>query len=247
MSYRGILFDKDGTLLDFNRTWLPIYLHAANEFADGDATLAAQLLSQHGFDPERQRFIGGSLLAAGNNHQIAEAWAAQLQQPEQSAEISLRLNEIFRDQGALRATPVDRLAVTLRRLKQNGLHLGVATADSHQGIINTLQAFDVLQEFDFLAGYDSGHGVKPDAGMVLAFCRQMGLSCEQVIVVGDNRHDIEMGRNARVGLCVGVLTGTSERIDLESIADIVLDDIGNLPDYLTGNSPGKPHSLHEPS
>jgi phosphoglycolate phosphatase len=79
----------------------------------------------------------------------------------------------------------------------------------------------------------------------------MGLSCEQVIVVGDNRHDIEMGRNARAGLCVGVLTGTSERGDLESIADIVLDDIASLPDYLasttTGKLPGKPHSLHDPS
>jgi len=51
-------------------------------------------------------------------------------------------------------------------------------------------------------------------------------------VVGDNRHDIEMGRNANAGVCVGVLTGTSERSDLESIADIVLDDIRNLPEYL---------------
>ena len=232
MTYRGILFDKDGTLLDFNRTWLPIYLHAAKVFADGDASLAALLLSEHGFDPERQRFIGGSLLAAGNNHQIAEAWAVQLQQPEQFESISLRLNDIFRDQGALQATPVDGLATTLRRLKQNGLHLGVATADSHQGIVNTLQSFDVLQQFDFLAGYDSGHGVKPEAGMVHAFCRLMELSCTEVVVVGDNRHDIEMGRNAGAGLCVGVLTGTSERSDLESIADIVLDDIGSLPDYL---------------
>ena len=232
MSYRGILFDKDGTLLDFNRTWLPIYLHAANEFAAGDENLAGQLLSQHGFDPERQRFIGGSLLAAGNNHQIAEAWAVHLRQPGQSAAISIRLNEIFRVQGALQATPVERLAVTLRQLKQSGMSLGVATADSHQGIINTLQAFDVLQEFDFLAGYDSGHGVKPDAGMVLAFCRQMGLSPAEVVVVGDNRHDIEMGRNAGVGLCIGVLTGTSERGELETIADAVLDDIASLPGYL---------------
>ena len=33
-------------------------------------------------------------------------------------------------------------------------------------------------------------------------------------------------------MCVGVLTGTSERGDLESIADIVLDDITSLPGYL---------------
>jgi phosphoglycolate phosphatase len=232
MNYRGILFDKDGTLLDFNRTWLPIYLHAASEFAAGDPALAAELLSCNGFDPQRNRFHGGSLLAAGNNHQIAAAWALQLQQSDQVASISLRLNEIFRVQGAKQATAVTGLAATLRQLKESDYRLGVATADSHQGIINTLQSFAVLDDFDFLAGYDSGHGVKPEAGMVLAFCQQTGLSSEQVVVVGDNRHDIEMGRNANAGLCVGVLTGTSERADLEAIADIVLDDISHLPAHL---------------
>jgi len=232
MKYRGILFDKDGTLLDFNRTWLPIYLQAASEFADSDPTLAAELLSCNGFDPLRNRFTGGSLLAAGNNHQIADAWALQLQQPDQIESISLRLNEIFSVQGAIQATAVDGLADTLRQLKDSGYRLGVATADSHQGIINTLQSFDVLEDFDFLAGYDSGHGIKPEAGMVLAFCEQSGISSEQVVVVGDNRHDIEMGRNAKAGLCVGVLTGTSERTDLEAIADLVLDDISHLPDHL---------------
>jgi phosphoglycolate phosphatase len=41
-----------------------------------------------------------------------------------------------------------------------------------------------------------------------------------------------MGRNANAGLCVGVLTGTSTRSDLESIADIVLDDISRLPEVI---------------
>ena len=121
------------------------------------------------------------------------------------------------------------LVDTLRTLRDRGLKLGVATADSRRGIADTLQAFDVLQHFDFLAGYDSGHGVKPEPGMVLAFCREAGLEASSVVVVGDNRHDIEMGRNAGAGLCVGVLTGTSTRSDLESIADLVLDDIAALP------------------
>ena len=235
MSYRGILFDKDGTLLDFNRTWLPVYRYAANELADGNSVLAEALLTQHGFDTERERFLGGSLLAAGNNHQIADVWATQLQQPQRVEAISTQLHQIFNEQGAIQATPVVGLAGCLQQLKAANYRLGVATADSHQGIINTLQAFDVLSEFDFLAGYDSGHGVKPEAGMVLAFCEQTGLNCEAVIVVGDNRHDIEMGRNANAGLCVGVLTGTSERAELETIADVVLDDISGLAEYLQAN------------
>ena len=232
MKHRGILFDKDGTLLDFNETWLPIYLYAAREFAEGDAGLAESLLTRHGFDRSKNKFLSGSLLAAGNNQQIANAWAVQIDKLDQVEAISRQLHQIFHDQGALQATPVKQLADTLRQLKQSGRKLGVATADSHQGIINTLQAFDVLHEFDFLAGYDSGHGVKPEAGMVLAFCEQMALDVESVVVVGDNRHDIEMGRNANAGLCVGVLTGTSTRQDLETIADIVIDDISLLAEVI---------------
>lgn len=232
MNYKGVVFDKDGTLLDFNRTWLPIYRYAVREFADGDEALAEQLLVQHGFDAKREKFQGGSLLAAGNNRQIAVEWSRQLGKPEQVDSIGLRLHEIFHERGAIESTPVTGLASTLRTLKVAGFKLGVATADSHQGILDTLQSFDVLHEFDFLAGYDSGHGVKPDAGMVLAFCQQNGLQSETVVVVGDNSHDIEMGRNANAGLCVGVLTGTSSRAELESIADVVLDDIGELPGYL---------------
>jgi len=244
MNYQGILFDKDGTLLDFNKTWLPIYRHAAREFAQGDSNLADQLLAQHGFDISTERVIGGSLLAAGNNDQIAVAWAKQIDQQQQVEQITERLDKIFSVEGAKHATAVVRLSETLQSLKHSGLKLGVATADSYQGIINTLQSFDVLDSFDFLAGYDSGHGVKPGAGMVVAFCQQLQLEIKYVVVVGDNRHDMEMGRNANAGLCVGVLTGTSSRADLEDIADVVLDDISALPGLLqspqatTGKSPG---------
>ncbi len=229
MRYRGILFDKDGTLLDFMRSWLPVYRRAALEFADGDADLAERLLREHGYDAEANRFISGSLLAAGTNRQIAVAWAAQTGSSEPADALGRRLSSIFGDLAPRHATAVDGLGDTLENLKGRGLSLGVATADSRRGIADTLHSFDVLRQFDFLAGYDSGHGVKPAAGMVLAFCRQLGFDPREVVVVGDNPHDMEMGRNARAGLCVGVLTGTSTRMDLEPIADLVLDDISALP------------------
>ena len=231
MTYKGIVFDKDGTLIDFNPTWLPVYRYAALEFANNNRPLADELLNQHGYDSGTGQFIGGSLLAAGNNHDIAHAWARHLTDVDDEIEIetmSVRLNQIFGQQVALSATPVQGLKATLQHLTKAGLKLGVATSDSYQGIHSSLQSFDVISEFEFLCGYDSGHGLKPDPGMVLAFCAAMSLEPAEVIVIGDNRHDIEMGRNAQVGYCIGVLTGTSTRDELEDLADVVFDDITDL-------------------
>jgi phosphoglycolate phosphatase len=231
MTYKGIVFDKDGTLIDFNSTWLPVYRYATLEFANNNPLIADELLNQHGYDPIAGRFNGGSLLAAGNTDEIAHAWVKQLEGVADEAKIetmSTRLDQIFQQQGALSATPVQGLKATLRHLNGAGMKLGVATSDSYQGIHNTLQSFDVIPEFDFLCGYDSGHGVKPEAGMVLAFCQAMSLDPAEVIVVGDNCHDMEMGKNAQAGFCVGVLTGTSTRDELEALADVVFDDISEL-------------------
>ncbi len=239
MTYKGIVFDKDGTLIDFHSTWLPVYRFAALEFSGNDQRLADELLSRHGYDQDAGRFIGGSLLAAGTNREIGIAWSEQLHGVEGDAQVEAicaRLNHIFQQQGALHSTPVNGLKTTLQQLKMAGLKLGVATSDSYQGIHNTLQSFSVISAFDFLCGYDSGHGVKPDADMVLAFCEAMSLEPAEVIVVGDNHHDIEMGRNANAGLCIGVLTGTSTRADLEGVADLLLDDIAGLPAVIKQNA-----------
>ena len=48
---RGVLLDKDGTLLDYARTWVPINRQVALAAARGDKALADQLLLAGGHDP----------------------------------------------------------------------------------------------------------------------------------------------------------------------------------------------------
>ena len=71
---RGLLFDKDGTLLDFHATWAPILERLTAELAAGDAALAKRLLEHGGRDPLSGRYRAGSLLAQGNTVEIAQAW-----------------------------------------------------------------------------------------------------------------------------------------------------------------------------
>jgi len=227
MTIKGIVFDKDGTLLDFNATWVPVNRAVARAVAGGDEALAAELLRAGGQDDGAGIVAPGSLLAAANTRQIAAAWA-ELAPDHGFADLVHIMDEIFQREGAVSAVPVPGLARTLTRLKRRGLALGIATSDSREGARATLEPFGVLDRFDFIAGYDSGFGEKPDAGMVLGFCDAVGLEPGQVMVCGDNRHDLEMGRSAGAGMLVGVLTGTSSHEHLRGLADHVVDSIADI-------------------
>jgi phosphoglycolate phosphatase len=231
MTIKGVLFDKDGTLLDFHATWQPVLREAALAAAGGEGKRAERLLTLGGYDPARERVRAGSLLAAGNTAEIAAAWASQLPGCDLEALIVL-LDDIFEQGGARHATPLAELAPLFARLKDRGLALGVATSDSLRGARASLARFGILQMLDFLAGYDSGHGAKPGAGMVEGFCAATGLAASEVAVLGDNLHDLEMGRAAGAGLVVGVLSGTGARRDLEALADHLLDSVAELETLL---------------
>lgn len=228
---KGLLFDKDGTLLDFHATWTPVYMELVARLAAGDPALATSLLEVGGHDAATGRVRGGTVLAQGNTLELAEAWLPHLPHWEAEKLVAL-LDEVFSSQGVAASCAVLDLAAFFDRLKGRGFKIGVATSDNEAAAQAILERFEALHLLDFLAGYDSGHGVKPTPGMVRGFCRATGLEPAEVAVIGDNRHDMDMGRSAGAGAVIGVLTGTSTREDLGPQADVVLESIAELEDWL---------------
>ncbi len=224
---KGIVFDKDGTLIDYHLTWSPINEAAAAMAAGDNPELSDYLLDLGGRDPRTGRVRGGSLLAAADTREIAEAWAEAGAMHDVDS-LERHIDRIF-EAGAEHAVPVTATAELFGRLRSRGLALGVATSDSEAGARATLRRLGVDVTTDlFVAGYDSGHGRKPSPGMVDAFRAANGLTAGSVVMVGDNLHDIRMGRAAGCGLCVGVLTGTGGRDELAAEADHVLASIVEL-------------------
>ncbi|TDK37509.1 HAD family hydrolase [Rhizobium deserti] len=219
----GILFDKDGTLLRYDESWGPVNREAARVAAAGNESLEAQLLFAAGMDPVSGHTRPDSLLAAGNAAEIAAGFVSA-GSPLGVLELTQLLDALF-----VRATeyavPVTDLGGLFGRLKARGFKLGVASSDNEQSIRQTAMRFGFIDYLDFIAGYDSGHGVKPGPGMLLAFCRAGGLDPSHVAMVGDNNHDMHMGQAAGAGLKVAVLTGTGSRETLAAAADLCLDDI----------------------
>ena len=108
----------------------------------------------------------------------------------------------------------------------------MATNDAEAPARAHLGSAGVEDLFDFVAGYDSGFGGKPEPGQCLAFADAVGLDPEHVIMVGDSTHDLHAGQAAGMRT-VAVLTGMAPGAELAPFADVVLPDIGHLPAWIS--------------
>lgn len=228
---RAILFDKDGTLFSYHETWGPILNEAAALAAEGDESLVPSLLEAVGYDAASGRILGGSVFAGGQTVELATLWR-ELGVKRELPHLVEELDNLFAREAPVRSHPVTDLQGLFSALRSRGFRLGLATNDGEASAWATITRFGLAEHLEFHCGYDSGYGAKPSPGMVDAFCARLGLGPECVAVVGDNSHDLDMGRAAGAGFLVGVLTGTSVREDLAPLADAVIDSIADLPALL---------------
>ena len=228
---RGIVFDKDGTLVDFQATWFAIGDLMALEAASGDRTHADELMARAGYDFANHGFRADSVFAAGTNADIVALWYPGLDAAGRQA-MTLHFDTFTAREGARQSVPLPGCKEAIAELHRRGLRLGVATNDSTSGAEQTLAALGMSALFDAAYGYDAVANPKPAPDAVRAFADLTGLKPSQIAVVGDNRHDLEMARAAGAGLSVGVLSGTGTRATLEPLADVILGSVAELPGWL---------------
>lgn len=233
---KGILFDKDGTLVDFHATWSAVAELMAIEAADGDTDKAGRLLTAAGLDPETHTFRADSVFAAGTNLDIIELWFPELSRGAQMETVE-RFNRLTTDRGAAMAVALPGVVGALGSLHAQEYRLGVATNDSTLGCERMLSALGIAQLFDAAYGYDAVANAKPAPDTVRAFCDLTGLKPAEIAMVGDNRHDLDMAHAGGCGLAIGVLSGTGTRESLSSLAHVVLDSAADLPGYLASIRP----------
>ncbi|MCZ4353721.1 HAD family hydrolase [Roseovarius aestuarii] len=223
----GIVFDKDGTLFDFHTTWSGWARALMEHMSDLHNVPVADIAQAIDFDLVTNRFLPGSVMISANNRECAEALAKALP----GVSVDDVEEQMVASSATAQLSPVVPLAAFLDGLSERGLKVGLMTNDSEFGARAHLEAAGVLDRFDFVAGYDSGHGHKPNADPLLAFARLMGLTPARVVMVGDSTHDLIAARAAGMQ-SLGVLTGVAEAEELSHHADRVLPDIGHIPAWL---------------
>ena len=227
---KGVLFDKDGTLFDFNATWGAWAAVSLRRQAGGDESVFAALCEVLGFDATAQVFRPDSLVIASTLGDVVDAILTVIPGNRDTL-----MEELKGEVGSVPQVAPVPLKPLLSDLAGMGLKLGVATNDAEAPARANLAQVGVEEMFDFIAGYDSGFGGKPETGQMEAFCAATRLEPRDCVMVGDSLHDLHSGRAAGMHT-VGVLTGPAPRAELEPFADVVLQNIGELPDWIAGLS-----------
>ncbi len=224
---KGIIFDKDGTLFDFNATWGAWTQQMLAAEAGGDRVKFDALADVLGYDAQANRFVPGSIVIASTVDIVADHILSVLGDMDKGALIA-RMNTGAAQVAQQEAVPLAAYFASLARMN---LTLGIATNDAEAPALQHLEQAGVNGYFDFVAGYDSGFGAKPDAGQLDAFCARTGIAAAQCAMVGDSTHDLIAGRAAGM-VTIGVLTGPAPHTELAPFADVVLPDIGAIPGWL---------------
>ena len=224
---KALLFDKDGTLFDFHATWGVWCAGFITDVSEGDAGLAAALAKAMDYDLENSAFLPSSVMITNSMDGIMDAVHSALPHWDR-----LELTEYVIETGSKAPqSPVTSLAPLLDRFRSNGLKIGLATNDNEAPARAHLNSVSILEYFDFVSGCDTGFGAKPEPGMLLGFSDAMGLHPSEIAMVGDSTHDLRAGRAAGM-LNIAVLTGPAVAGDLSPYADVVLRDIGEIPEWL---------------
>ncbi|KQO54392.1 hydrolase [Methylobacterium sp. Leaf86] len=231
----GILFDKDGTLIDFDRTWGPAAHAVMDCLSGGDRTRLEDLMAVSHYIEEERRFLPTSPLIAGSSAAYGPLWAKVLGRPA-GPDLYGEMDRLFRREGLAHLCPIGDPAGMARHLVGAGYALGIATNDAEASARAQADALGLTPHLSYVAGYDSGHGSKPEPGMVSAFAAHLAVAPSRIAMIGDSPYDLVAGRAAGA-MTIAVLTGPmgdAAREIMTPLADHVVASIADLADLLDG-------------
>ena len=227
MRIKGIVFDKDGTLFDFQSSWGAATFDFLVSLSDGDSSTLNSLGEALEFDLQRKIFFSESIFIAGTAQETMDRLQPII--PKKTEADILTAQQFHYSN--LEQKPVKNLHKILKRLYQLGYLMSIATNDLEASAISQLKKSGISEFFTEIIGADSGYGAKPEPFQLLAISEKIGLEPLEIVMVGDSTHDMIAARRANFRACA-VLTGVATELDLQAYSDAVFDDISYLLSWI---------------
>ena len=234
-----IIFDKDGTLTDFRKTWLPILekrldiLTDKLHLEDREEAFRKTAYKRFGINGEHIDPYGPFPYTPPHEDEVIFATVLyDFGIPYEKGKMAARESVIEAER------EIDRIEISvlyhgvedvLRRLNAGGLLLTLATADLTDLACATLKRLCIFDLFDFVVGADMVTHNKPHPEMVEKTLEALNISAVKTALIGDSIVDMQMGKAAGIGLTVGVTeSGIASKSDLTSHSDVVIDSLRDI-------------------
>lgn len=115
--------------------------------------------------------------------------------------------ELFEQVGTTNITLFNGVAEEMLRQHEAGQFVTIATSRGHQSVDELCQRLGIRSYIDYIVACEDVATHKPHPAPVLHLCKVMNVLPADTTVVGDTTYDIEMGRRAKAGRCIGVAWG----------------------------------------
>ncbi len=230
---QAIIFDKDGTLIDFDFMWGTWTLQLAERLQSVTSLDAREALCfSYGYDIARKKILPDGKLTCTPMWRLREMMievAQSLGLSEDSARCAVKEAWFVPNPVSL-AKPFTNVQKLFANIQKRGIKIAIATTDDRDPTQAMLHAFGVADLVDTMVCANDGIKAKPAPDMVTTICARMTVDPRKTIVIGDTVADMRMARSAGAGYVIGVLSGVGSLANLTPLADILMDTIDSLQD-----------------
>jgi len=231
-----VIFDKDGTLLDFKETWIAIIqelIHAIDAYQPMTGDLQERIEHALGIYPDKKEIDGYGPLAMGTFSECNALICYCLYREGQRWDMAQNIVEKVGKQVFGPATRKRNVKAApgalelLKALKSRGIATAVATNDKESDARVDMDLIGASPYIDLVVGADSVANAKPAPDMVEKICSSLGKTSRNSILIGDTIMDALLGRNSGVMLTIGV-SGIVSPETLAEHVDVVVSSLKDI-------------------
>ncbi len=239
MKIDAIIFDKDGTLIDFDAFWVGVSIGALEDILSRlgrDDIPIDEILGAYGVENGVTDMNG--VLCKGTYAEMGDILADILTRHGcriGAGEAEHLVTEAYKkcvDCGKILPT-CQGLYEALSELKKRKISLAVVTTDNPEITRKCLSTLGIYELFDKIYTDDGLTPTKPAPDAALDFMKRVGTVADRTLMVGDTMTDVAFARNAGIRV-IGVCKTEAGRAQLLQYADGVISEISELPRVIEG-------------
>ncbi len=204
---KAIIFDLDGTLIDSMWMWNDIDVQYLGKFG-------------HFVPEDLQKAIEGMSFT-----ETAAYFKERFQLPKTIEEIKRELNEMAYDKYIHEVTLKKGALSFLKKCREKGLKLGIATSNSKEIVSGVIRARGIESYFDCIKTSCDAKKGKPAPDIYLLVADILGVEPKDCLVFEDVPSGILAGKSAGMKVCaVDDLYSRNQDIEKKKLADYYIQD-----------------------